>query len=89
MGTDNVGVSRCRHCGAELRLFTIFNRDMQGLCKAWRSRHEHGCQTRTPAQRRKWARKYTGKDHVDSALTVDLDHPGFRDPETPPSSGTL
>lgn len=79
MGNRNTGFSRCRFCGAEYRLFTIFNRDMQGLCKAWRRRHERGCEKKTPAQRRKWAMKYVGLDVSDSSLTVDLDHPGFKD----------
>lgn len=79
MGVSNTGCARCRHCGAEYRLFTIFNRDMQGLCKAWRRRHEFACEGRTPAQRRAWAKKYEGKDTSESSLTVDLDHPGFQE----------
>ncbi|HBP5138220.1 hypothetical protein FA101_16585 [Pseudomonas aeruginosa] len=76
---NNTGSARCRHCGAEYRLFSISNRDMQGLCKAWRGRHERGCKDRTPAQRRAWARKYEGQDSSESSLTVDLEHPGFQD----------
>lgn len=79
MGVSTTGQSRCRHCGAEYRLFTIFNRDMQGLCKAWRGRHERTCSSRTPAQRRAWAKKYVGLDSTDSSLTVDLEHAGFQD----------
>lgn len=76
---NNTGSAHCSHCGAEYRLFTIFNRDMRGLCKAWRGRHERGCVKRTPAQRRAWARKYEGKDYVESSIIVNLDHPGFQD----------
>lgn len=79
MGVNNTGMAYCRFCGAEFRLFTIFNRDMQGLCKVWKKRHERGCEKKTPAQRRKWAQKYAGKDTTESSLTVDLDHPGFID----------
>lgn len=79
MGVSNTGMAYCRFCGAEFRLFTIFNRDMQGLCKVWKKRHERGCEKKTPAQRRKWAQKYAGKDTAESSLTVDLDHPGFID----------
>lgn len=78
MGANNTGFAQCRHCGAEYRLFTIFNRDMQGLCKAWRGRHERGCVSKTPSERRSWAKKYVGKDTTESSLTVDLDHPGFQ-----------
>lgn len=79
MGVSNSGYARCRHCGAEYRLVTFFNRDMQGFCKAWRARHERSCLERTPAQRRAWARKYEGRDMHESSLTVDLEHPGFQD----------
>ena len=78
---DAVGHAHCAYCGADFRLFTIFNRDMQGLCKAWKNRHERRCKTRTPDQRRKWAKPYAGKDRVDSSIVVDLDHPGFKDVE--------
>lgn len=77
MSVSNQGMAYCTHCGAEYRLFTIFNRDMQGLCKAWKQRHEHACVARTPEQRRKWARPYIGKDRYDSSIIVDLNHPGF------------
>lgn len=83
MGNNNYGFARCSHCGAEYRLFTIFNRDMQGLCKAWKGRHEHACEKRTPAQRRKWAKPYIGKDTVDSSIVVDMTHRGFADRENP------
>ncbi|MFL1449149.1 hypothetical protein ACI77O_12210 [Pseudomonas tritici] len=76
---NNLGNARCDHCGSEYRLFTIFNRDMQGLCKGWRKRHERGCASKTPAQRRAWAKKYAGLDSYESSITVDLDHPGFRE----------
>jgi len=74
---NNTGQATCQYCGAEYRLFTIFNRDMQALCKIWRRRHERTCKDRTPAERRKWAKKYEGKDAGESSLTVDLEHPGF------------
>lgn len=73
------GSSKCRYCGAEYRLFTIFNRDMQGLCKAWKARHERGCENKTPAQRRAWAKKFVDKDDTESNITVDLEHPAFQD----------
>lgn len=77
MGVSNTGFASCAFCGAEYRLSTIFNRDMQGLCKAWKRRHEHACQSRSPQQRRRWASPYVGKDRYDSAIVVDLSHPGF------------
>lgn len=77
MGINSTGMAHCDYCGAQYRLFTIFNRDMQGLCKAWRRRHERACSKRTPAQRREWARPYIGKDMNESSLTVNLEHPGF------------
>lgn len=77
MGANNIGYAQCAHCGAEFRLFTIFNRDMQALCKIWKRRHEHGCGKRTPGQRRTWAKKYVGKDQWESSIVVDLDHSGF------------
>lgn len=77
MGVSNTGFARCNYCGAEFRLFTIFNRDMQGLAHAWKIRHERVCQFKTPEQRRKWAKKHEGKDRYESSLTVELDHPGF------------
>lgn len=77
MGVNNFGYACCKHCGAEYRLFTIFNRDMQGLCKVWKRRHERACAQRTPKQRRQWAQPYLGKDDLESALTVDLAHAGF------------
>lgn len=78
MGVSNTGMASCCFCGAEYRLFTIFNRDMQGLCRAWKLRHQRVCATRTPEQRRRWAKKYAGLDDSESSLTVDLTHPGFQ-----------
>ena len=78
---DAVGHACCEHCGSEFRLFTIFNRDMQGLCKAWKRRHERACVKRSPKQRRNWAKPYTGKDRYESSLVVDMNHPGFQDKE--------
>jgi len=50
----------------------------QGLCRAWKGRHERACEMKTPAQRRKWAKPYIGKDTVDSSIVVDMSHPtGF------------
>lgn len=77
MGFDSSGYSCCTHCGAEFRLFTIFSRDMQGLCKVWKRRHESACSKRTPEQRLKWAKPYIGKARYESSLVVDLTHPGF------------
>ena len=79
MGISNTGFSSCKHCGAEYRLFTIFNRDMQGLCRAWKRRHENRCAKRTPAERRAWAKKYVGLDTTESSITLDLQHEGFQD----------
>ncbi|AGN82356.1 hypothetical protein DZA28_28440 [Pseudomonas alloputida] len=75
----NTGTAQCSYCGAEYRLVSDFKRDMQRLCKAWLSRHERACACRTPDQRRSWAQKYVGKDFAESSLTVDLEHPGFKD----------
>lgn len=77
MSNNALGLSRCRHCGAEYRLFTLTNKDMQGLTKSWQSRHEYACAKRTPKQRRAWAKPYIGKDSIESSIVVDLDHPGF------------
>jgi hypothetical protein len=74
---NNSGYACCQHCGAEYRLFTIFNRDMMALCKIWRRRHERSCEQRTPAQRRKWAARYAGMDSTESSIVVDLAHDGF------------
>jgi hypothetical protein len=74
---SNLGMSLCKHCGAEYRLFSISNRDMQGLTKAWKQRHERSCSKRTPEQRMKWAKPYIGKTTLDSSITVDLEHEGF------------
>lgn len=81
MEISSLGFASCDICGAEYRLFTIFNRDMQGLCNAWRRRHEKVCQVRTPAERRAWAKKYVGKDTTESSITVYLCHAGFLDLE--------
>lgn len=75
---NNTGYAQCAHCGAEFRLFTIFNRDMQALCKNWRRRHERTCVERTPKQRRAWAKKYVGLDTTESSIVVDLGHAGFQ-----------
>lgn len=73
-------MASCSHCGAEFRLFSIFNRgDMQALCRNWRKRHERICASRSPAQRRAWAKKYLARDPAESSLTVDIRHPGFSD----------
>lgn len=79
MGVANFAVATCSHCGAVFRLFTIFNRDMGGLAKAWRRKHEHKCASRSPKQRRAWARPYAGKDSTESSITVDMGHHGFVD----------
>lgn len=79
MSYDNLGSASCVHCGATFRLFTIFKKDMQGLCRAWKRRHERVCAWRSHSERRKWARKYEGKTSLDSSLTVDISHPGFKE----------
>lgn len=79
MGVGHNGHSACRICGAQIRMHTIFKRNMMGLCRAWRNRHEAACEKKTPAQRRAWAKKYIGKDCIESSLTVDLDHQAFQD----------
>lgn len=81
MSASSTGMARCKHCGAELRLFTIMNRDMQGLCTAWKKRHEKSCSNKSPLQRNRWAQKYIGKDRYESSITVDLAHPGFIESE--------
>ncbi|WP_177346353.1 MULTISPECIES: hypothetical protein [Pseudomonas] len=77
--TQNTGSALCSHCGAAYRLSSDFKRDMQRLCNAWLSRHVRACATRSPAQRRSWAQKYVGKDFNESSLTVNLEHPGFKE----------
>ena len=77
MGISNTGYAVCAHCGSEFRLFTIMNRDMQGLAKVWKRRHERGCAARTPKQRRAWAKPYAGLDRTDSSIVVDMTHVGF------------
>ena len=62
---------------AELAEASQLNRDMQALCKIWKRRHERGCKDRTPAQRRKWAAKYVGKDRYESSIVVDMTNAGF------------
>lgn len=79
MGLSNTGFAKCTYCGAEYMIFTIFNRDMQGLAKCWKSRHEYKCATRTPEQRKSWAKPYIGKGRVESSIVIDLDHYGFID----------
>jgi hypothetical protein len=80
MAIDNLGFASCSHCGAEFRLFTIFNRDMGGLCKAWKRKHEFKCKDRTPEQRLKWAKPYIGKNRHESSIVVDLGNKGFKTP---------
>lgn len=81
MGFDNCGYVCCDHCGAEFRLFTIFNRDMQGLARGWKRRHERGCKNRTPEQRVRWAKPHIDKDRCESSIVVDLTHSGFKTTE--------
>ncbi len=88
MACDNHGDARCRYCGAEFRLFSIFNRNMQALCNGWKTRHERKCKSRTPGQRRTWAKPYIGKDRYESSIVVDLNHSGFQD-ETAASSAAV
>jgi hypothetical protein len=78
MGINNTGSATCKHCGSEFHLFSIFNRDMQGLAKAWKRRHERGCAERTAKQRLAWARPYLGKDRCESSIVIDPGHPGFQ-----------
>ena len=73
----NSGFSICQYCGSEYRLFTIHNKNMQGLTKAWKRRHERACQKRSPDQRRKWSSKYVGKSRLESPVVVDLYHVGY------------
>lgn len=80
MGASNTGHAICAHCGAEYHLFTIFNRDMQGLATGWRKRHERACAARSPAQRNAWARPYLGKDRYESSIVVNPEHEGLKDP---------
>jgi hypothetical protein len=77
MGVDRIGVATCIHCGARLKLFSIFNRSMQGLANVWRKRHQRGCAKRTPEQRHAWARRYVARGD-ESSITIDLAHPGMR-----------
>jgi hypothetical protein len=77
---NNLGFATCKYCGSEYRLFSISNRDMQGLVKAWKNKHEWKCQSRTPEQRLKWAKPYIGKGRLDSSIIIDLEHDGMKLP---------
>ncbi len=77
MGYDSIGYGVCEYCGAEFRLFTIFKRDMQGLARGWKRRHERARAKRSAAQRLVWARPYVAKDRFDSSIVVDTSHVGF------------
>lgn len=81
---DALGCAICRYCGARYTLWTISNRSMQGLCNAWKKRHESYCKHKTPKQRRAWARKWPVKDSLDSfesSIVVDPHNHGFLDEE--------
>lgn len=82
MGVSNTGMAFCDHCGSQFMLFSIMNKDMSGLVKVWKRRHERACSKKTPAQRRKWAKKYVGKDRYESSLVVDMTNEGFIDKPT-------
>lgn len=73
---DNSGMATCKHCGSQFRLFSISNRDMSGLCRGWKTKHEFKCKQRTPLQRRTWAKPYL-IEGADRAITINLEHPGF------------
>jgi hypothetical protein len=79
MGVDQLDSRECPHCGATFTVFSVFNRDVRCMTKGWLKRHTHKCKDRTPAQRRKWAKPYIGKDRYESALVVDMTHPGMCD----------
>lgn len=81
MSYDSLGFASCEYCHAEFRLFTIFKKDMGGLAKAWKRKHEFKCKKRTPKQRRQWAKPYAGKSYLDSSIVVDLNHAAFKDIE--------
>lgn len=72
------GFATCCHCGASLRLGTIFNREMGGLARSWRRKHESACAGRTPAERLRWAARFLRLGD-DSSITIDLEHPGMLD----------
>ena len=76
MGVDHKARATCRHCGASINLFSIFNRSMTGLAKSWRKKHERGCEGRTAAERAKWARAKRKTE----AVEIDWDHPGMQEP---------
>jgi hypothetical protein len=78
MGVDHKGVATCPHCGAQIRLFSIFNRSMQGLANSWKKKHQRACKDRTPAQRHAWARPYLAKGPDECSILVNPDHPGMQ-----------
>jgi|1185.fasta_scaffold26510_1 hypothetical protein len=76
---DTKGVATCRHCGAQISLFTILNRgSVQGLANAWRKRHERACAKRTVKERQAWAAPFL--DNEDTSVTIDTTHPGMNEP---------
>jgi uncharacterized C2H2 Zn-finger protein len=79
VGVQHRDSEECPHCGAVFSVLSIFNRDVRCMTRGWLKRHSWKCKERTPAERRKWAKPYIGKDRVDSALVVDMEHPGMID----------
>lgn len=78
---NNSGSATCSHCGAHLHLHSVSGKDMMSLCRVWRRRHEAKCATRTPKQRRAWAKPYEKNVSGEDSLTIDLEHVGFKDPQ--------
>lgn len=79
MGLAQHDSRECPHCGATFTVFSVFNRDVRCMTKGWLRRHAKKCKDRTPAERRKWAKPYIGKDRYESSLVVDMTHPGMLD----------
>lgn len=67
----------CKHCGASLRLHSIFDRNLSGLARYWKIKHERVCVWRTPRERMKWARRFLKRGY-DTSITIDEQHPGMR-----------
>ncbi|ASJ88846.1 hypothetical protein [Pseudomonas aeruginosa] len=83
---NNSGSATCSHCGAHYHLHSISGRDMMALCRSWRKKHEAKCSTRTPKERRAWAKKYIANVPGEHSLTVDMEHLGFQDTSPPPTA---
>ena len=75
MGYSLTASATCPHCGATYHAVTVHNKDMRFVVKAWKKRHKIECEKRTPADRRKFAKRKRKTD----AITFNFEHPGMVD----------